>query len=199
MSQHLEIEFKNMLTKYEYNQLKEAFQINENHFFIHENHYFDTADFALKEKGSALRIRQKKGSYEMTLKQPASQGLLETNQILTSNHVHEAFNAGRLPEGLVKMAVEELGVNFNMLAYFGALKTKRAELKYLSGLLVIDYSTYLNMEDYELEYEVEDYETGKEAFSGLLKEYNIPERPTLNKIRRFYEEKYRQSTNFSAE
>ena len=83
LSQNLEIEFKNMLTKEEYESVIKTFHIHESSIYTQENHYFDTADFDLKEKSSALRIRQKDGKFEMTLKQPCKEGLLETNQALT--------------------------------------------------------------------------------------------------------------------
>ncbi|MDP4171017.1 MAG: CYTH domain-containing protein, partial [Bacillota bacterium] len=75
--------------------------------------------------------------------------------------------------------------------YFGTLTTKRAEFPYENGLMVLDYSTYFHKEDYELEYEVNDYETGKNTFAIFLKKFDIPERKTENKIRRFFGQKYK--------
>ena len=67
MSQNIEIEFKNMLTEDEFHKFLTHFQITSTDFFKQENHYFDTKDFALKEHGCALRIREKKDRFEMTL------------------------------------------------------------------------------------------------------------------------------------
>jgi uncharacterized protein YjbK len=191
MSQNIEIEFKNMLTKEEYENLITFFSIKEDDIFTQENHYFDTADFALKEQGSALRIRKKGNEYEMTLKQPAIEGLLETNQVLSKEEASDAITQGLLPSGIIQNLISKMNISFSNLSYFGSLTTKRVEFKFENGLLVLDHSYYLNKEDYEVEYEVESYQHGKQIFLQLLKQHGIPNRETENKIRRFYHQKYK--------
>ncbi|NKE07414.1 MULTISPECIES: CYTH domain-containing protein [Mesobacillus] len=190
MSQNIEIEFKNMLTQDEFQLLRIHFYIEPEQFKKQTNHYFDTNTFALKDKGSALRIREKGSSFELTLKQPAEQGLLETNQMLTASQAQKALSSGQLPEGEVKHAVSKLMQNINSLNYFGSLTTVRAEVEYKGGLIVLDHSYYLNTEDFELEYEVTNEPEGYKVFSKLLEELQIPLRPTDNKIKRFYAKKY---------
>ncbi|RSD29420.1 CYTH domain-containing protein [Mesobacillus subterraneus] len=192
MSQNIEIEFKNMLTEDEFHLLIKHFNLEDTDFKKQVNHYFDTPSFSLKDYGAALRIREKGSKFEMTLKQPAFQGLLETNQDLASDVSREVLSTGTLPGGEVKNAVDSLIENAHELQYFGSLTTVRAELEYKGGLLVLDHSYYLNSEDYELEYEVTDEAEGSKAFSALLKVLNIPMRPTDNKIKRFYAKKYHQ-------
>ena len=192
MSQNIEIEFKNMLTKDEFNFLERFFKIEPEQFKKQINHYFDTNSFTLKDHGSALRIREKGSQFEMTLKQPAEQGLLETNQMLSARQAEEALETGKLPEGEVKDAVLNLIKQTEALQYFGSLTTVRAEFDYKEGLLVLDHSYYLNREDYELEYEVKNESEGYKVFSKLLEELNIPVRPTDNKIKRFFARKYNQ-------
>jgi len=190
MTQQLEIEFKNMLTKTEYDRLLVIFHISGQQIFPQENHYFDTTDFSLKQKSSALRIRKKEDHYEMTLKQPASVGLLETTQKLSEDEAMHAIQTGTLPSGMIESLLEEQGIPFSNLEYFGSLMTNRAEVEYQGGLLVLDHSIYLNKEDFELELEVEDYDTGKVVFLDFLQTFNIPMRETENKIRRFYRQKH---------
>lgn len=190
MSQNIEIEFKNMLTKVEYEKLLKEFNIDMQQIFSQENHYFDTNEFALKTFGSALRIRKKPGGCEMTLKQPADIGLLETNQDLSEEEAFQAIQCNKLPKGKIKQIIEDLGIPFSKLEYFGSLTTNRVEVEYTHGLLVLDHSIYLNNQDYELELEVNDEQHGKEHFLALLEQYRIPVRHTQNKIRRFYEQKY---------
>jgi uncharacterized protein YjbK len=192
MSQNIEIEFKNMLTKEEFNQLKSHFQFKSSDFIKQENHYFDTLDFALKEKGCALRIREKKGRFEMTLKQPHPEGLLETNQILSDEQANVLLNGGQIMDGIVKAQITTLNVNTDDIQYFGSLITDRVEFPYLEGLLVLDFSSYLNVQDYEVEYEVSNRDIGESTFLNLLSKLNIPIRESKNKVRRFYEEKKRQ-------
>ncbi|MFF2446156.1 CYTH domain-containing protein [Neobacillus sp. NPDC058068] len=192
MSQNIEIEFKNMLTKEEYERFLLEFNIDKRQIFSQENHYFDTPDFTLKELGSALRIRKKLQSYEMTLKQPAAVGILETNQTLSYEEAEQAIHSGKLPAGLIQNLLKKENVLFSTIEYFGSLSTNRVELAYKNGLLVLDQSFYLNKEDFELEYEVENYQEGKHVFLELLNQFQIPERKTDNKIRRFYHQKYKQ-------
>ncbi|TDK58522.1 CYTH domain-containing protein [Bacillus salipaludis] len=189
MFQNIEIEFKNMLTKEEYELLLIKFTTVESKLITQENHYFDTKDFALKNEQSALRIRQKGQQFEMTLKQPANIGLLETTQNLTEAEATLAIQEGKLPSGAIKEIISKMDIVFSKLSYFGSLKTNRAEMNYKSGILVLDHSLYLNKEDYELEYEVENEQLGQKIFEELLNQYNIPHRKTENKIQRFYNQK----------
>lgn len=193
MSQNIEIEFKNMLTQMEYERLLKAFNIDKSQIFSQENHYFDTADFALKSIDAALRIRKKADAFEMTLKQPAVVGLIETNQIVTYDEAADSIKLGKLPSGEIQQLIEAQNIPFSKIHYFGSLTTNRVEVEYKNGLLVFDHSSYLTKEDYELEYEVESYSEGLKNFKELLAQFMIPERKTDNKIRRFYQQKYTQS------
>ncbi|PAE39423.1 CYTH domain-containing protein [Bacillus sp. 7884-1] len=189
MSETIEIEFKNLLTKVEYENLLKTFNVKEKDIVMQSNHYFDTPEFALKNLGSALRIREKKNNFELTLKQPAAVGLLETTQLLSAKEFKAAIQQQIFPKGIVQERIEQLKIAFNKIVYFGSLTTKRAEFPYKEGLLVLDHSFYLNKEDYEIEYEVEDFQSGQLVFQGLLNQYEIPIRKTQNKIARFYQQK----------
>ena len=189
MSQSIEIEFKNLLSIEEFNRMISYFQLSDDHFFRQINHYFDTEDFALKNLGCALRIREKKEHFEMTLKQPHPDGLLETTQTLTAKEANALLNGELFMEGVVEAQIESLGIDVTNLVYFGSLTTDRAELSYQNGLLVLDFSSYLNTKDYEVEYEVSNREQGEPIFISLLTELKIPLRKTSNKTQRFYDQK----------
>ncbi|MGA5692180.1 CYTH domain-containing protein [Cytobacillus pseudoceanisediminis] len=191
-NKNIEIEFKNMVNREEFSSLIDFLNIRSEDFSEQENHYFDTPDFLLKAKGSALRIREKNGSFELTLKQPHPKGLLETNENLTESEAAEMIRTGKIPAELIIRSIKELGIETDKLQYFGTLATKRAEKEYMKGLAVLDHSRYLNKEDFELEYEVDNRNEGELTFLNLLKQLNIPVRKTENKIKRFYNEKYRQ-------
>lgn len=191
MSQNIEIEFKNLLTETEFTLLKDYLNMDESQFFKQENHYFDTVQFALKEHGCALRVREKDGQYELTLKEPHSEGLLETNQSLSSKEVKTMLEKHIIIDGPVKDRLRQFHIPLGEMTYFGSLTTKRAEKEYEGGLIVLDYSTYLNHFDYEVEYEVTDFQLGKEVFEKLLTQLKIPIRKTENKIRRFYNAKWK--------
>lgn len=178
--------------KNEYEKIKTHFHLNDNQFFLQENHYFDTVNFELKENKSALRIRKKENQFELTLKQPIVEGLLETNQILTETEANFALYHNQLPNGSIVNLIKELNIDPSNIHFFGTLKTNRAEWEYKNGLLVLDYSSYLNTEDYELEYEVSDRDVGRKIFLELLSSLNIPVRKTENKIKRFYLQKQKK-------
>lgn len=188
MSEQIEIEFKNILTKEEFNHLKERFRIQFEQFAVQKNHYFDTKNFDLKKYNSALRIREKNSSYEMTLKQPLKnqKGLLETNWDLNQMTANRIIKDGGIPDSKIADKIKELTIDPETIHYFGTLTTKRVEVPYKSGLLVLDNSSYFQIEDYEVEFEVTNYEQGKKEFDQLLREANIPKRPTKNKVQRFY-------------
>jgi uncharacterized protein YjbK len=190
VSQNIEIEFKNLLTEEEFLHLKTHFLLDSANFKKQVNHYFDTPSFSLKDHHSALRIREKGSQFEMTLKQPADQGLLETTQLLSAAQADEILSTGKLLDGEVKEDVSKMIDDADELQYFGSLTTERAEFEYKCGLLVLDHSYYLNTEDYEIEYEVTDEAEGFRIFSALLDELKIPVRTTDNKIKRFYTKKY---------
>jgi len=191
-NQNIEIEFKNMLTKEEYELLLPHFQVSEEDLFEQENHYFDTSNFALKANHSALRIRKKEAEYELTLKQPHPDGLLETNKILSKTESDDIFSTGRISDEQISSLLRNMNIDPTSIIYFGSLRTIRAEKKIGNGLLVLDHSFYLKKEDYELEYEVSNREEGKIYFQELLATLKIPVRKTKNKVRRFYDEKYNQ-------
>ncbi|WP_175988449.1 CYTH domain-containing protein [Bacillus sp. Marseille-Q1617] len=191
MSQEIEIEFKNLLAEEEFVQLTKHFKIKETDFTTQENHYFDTPDYQLKDKQSALRIRLKKKIFTLTLKTPVEEGLLETNQPLTVQEADDLLERGVFPDGEVKEFLESLDISPPYIQHFGSLITKRAEIDFEGGLLVFDESSYFDKVDFELEYEVKDYDQGEKIFFDLLKEHGIPKRETENKIKRFYREKVR--------
>ncbi|WP_243291363.1 CYTH domain-containing protein [Bacillus sp. FJAT-47783] len=194
MTQEIEIEFKNLLTKEEFLKLTHYFHLNDSSFVTQHNHYFDTKDFSLKKLGAALRIREKKDRFTLTLKQPAQVGLLETHQLLSEKEVEQAIQHSILPAtGEVIHQLSKLHIKAEDLQFFGTLTTDRAEVLLEEGLIVLDHSRYLKKEDFEIEFEVQDEELGKKRFRSLLQSFHIPIRHTDNKIKRFYLAKYKDS------
>ncbi|MDE5412648.1 CYTH domain-containing protein [Alkalihalobacterium chitinilyticum] len=189
MTREIEIEAKNLLTKDELHRLQRYFSIKDNQFVSQTNHYFETNDFALKGKKSALRIREKNGQYVMTLKQPNEVGLMETNQSVSKEEADRMIETGKLPEGEVKEDIIALNVPLDPFTCLGSLTTSRAEVSYKNQLVVLDISQYFDMMDYELEIEGTSIEAVNSLFERLLQQHDIPKRPTKNKIIRFFERK----------
>lgn len=188
MSQQLEIEFKNMLTKTEYLQLLDYFSATKQEFFTQTNSYFDTVEWNLKNIGAGLRIRLLPQSAELTLKTPEKEGLLETTDSLTLEEGQSLIAAKTIKtDGHVAKKLIELTINPETVALLGTLTTKRFERKTADGLFVLDESQYENSIDYELELEVADYQIGKEVFEEFLTARKLPYRPAKHKIARMIE------------
>ncbi|WP_100011489.1 CYTH domain-containing protein [Lentibacillus sediminis] len=186
MTQEIEIEYKNLLTKQEFDRLLHGIPFPE-HGKTQTNYYFETNDFQLKAHGSALRIREKNGDFRLTLKQPHPDGLLETHDELTEDEARKWLDGQISSKSNTEKQLWELGISPGDLLLYGSLKTERRETSPSDQvLLVLDYSTYNGQFDFELELEATSAAAGKQAFQSLLKTYNIPERETPNKIKRFF-------------
>ena len=100
MSEHLEIEFKTLVSPQDFKRLIDHFAI-QNGLFTQTNHYFDTDDFQLKAQRMGLRIRVLADRGELTLKVPAPEGLLEINDPLSLETANHFIKRNHLPtEGL---------------------------------------------------------------------------------------------------
>lgn len=185
MNQEVEIEYKNLLTKSEFDHLLIQYPFPEK-ANIQTNYYLETTDFLLKEKGCALRIRESNNRYVLTLKEPHEYGLLETHDTLTEEEMHRILHDDTLVNKDVSNRLYALDVPLSSLHYFGKLTTKRKETKFDHALLVLDHSIYNNTDDYELEVEAPTESIGIQVFEQLLQKQGIQKRITPNKIERFF-------------
>ena len=186
MTQEIEIEFKNMLTKAQYEALLEHFHIQPEQIHYQVNHYFDTEQWHLKQLKSGLRIRQIGNRYECTLKEKTTNNAhLETTDPITSEQAAQYLNGALLETPLVGKRLEALHIPIEQLKTFGSLATNRVELSYKGGILVFDHSTYINQQDYEVEYEAVDEETGQMIFDEFLATHQIKKNYAQKKIARF--------------
>ncbi|CEI84537.1 putative triphosphatase YjbK [Oceanobacillus oncorhynchi subsp. incaldanensis] len=188
MSQEVEIEFKNLLTTQEYNQLAEAL-FSQAETIEQTNYYFETPSFDLKGNHSALRIRKKNETYTLTLKEPHPDGLLETHDKL-SEEAFLSWTSGSPTEAPnVLKQLQEMSVDVSSLTYLGKMTTLRKERPYQDTLIVLDKSMYLDAVDAELELEAASRDHGEKVFKSLLGNYEIPFRETPAKIARFFNQK----------
>jgi len=183
LSNQIEIEFKNLLTKEEFQNLCHAFSIRETDFHTQTNTYFDTPDFNLRDEKIGFRLRVLDGRNELTLKTPGldAHTMVETTELI-SNEERSLI----LEQGFIETKrFSSFSALPPLLHAFGSLKTNRTEFTYEGGLLVLDHSHYMQQEDFEVEYEVEEVELGRKRFLELLSKYDIPLRQTDKKIARF--------------
>lgn len=186
MTQQLEIEFKNLLTKQQYEHLLQEFSIQENAIHRQTNHYFDTPSQAIKKRQSGLRIRQIDNYYECTLKEKSAEHThIETTDVLTAEQAQQMLEGQGFYAQEVAKKLTLYHIPLNELAVFGSLTTDRVEIPYKDGLLVFDHSFYLQCDDYEVEYESKDATKGNVIFNDFLQQYHIEKKVTEKKIARF--------------
>ncbi|TCD46399.1 CYTH domain-containing protein [Streptococcus sp. X16XC17] len=179
---HLEIEYKTLLTEKEYQILLADFA--DVTPVEQTNYYIDTPDEQIKKSRSSLRIRILENRAELTLKVPQEIGNLEYNQELsieTAQHLVQHFI---LPDGSIKELLVEKNIDLDKLIVWGHLTTKRLEKESEIGLMALDANRCSHHKDFELEVEVSDAPAGKIAFDDYLKSKGISFKYASSKVAR---------------
>ncbi len=182
----LEIEFKNLLTADEHHTLYHTFfKTEEKQSLL--NYYIDTENLDLRKNTLLLRIRVTAGEQMMTLKAPTEKGILEFNaEVDYDLSTARKMSHNDLPE-IITHELKTRNIDVDDLIIYGSLTTERFETGYKDGLLVLDQSSFLGTQDFEIEYEVTDYDQGETRFDNLLESYKIERRPEMTKSERFYQ------------
>ena len=181
---HLEIEYKTLLDKEEYQSLLPLFADTE--LVVQTNHYIDTPDQLMSKEKMALRVRTFTDQAELTLKVPEAVGHFEYNQNLSPEETEAILQHQQFPDGEIKNLLISKEIPVEQLAVWGSLTTERFEKETAAGLVALDHSLYLDTEDYELEIEVETAEQ-EENFHQFIKEHGIVYKAAKNKIARLAE------------
>ena len=172
MSNAIEIEAKALINVEDYRKLVKRFP--ESPRYTQTNHYIDTDDLALAKAGIALRIREKNGLFELTMKTPLSQGLLEKSVPITMNEFCALRDFGEFPKCDLRRFLTMLDFNVDDLHILTSLSTERIDVEYEGGLLSIDRNAYSGKVDYEVELEFNNLDGAKKILGALLEECGIP-------------------------
>ena len=105
MEKNLEIEYKMLLSETLFNQLMNDF---EGHTYSQTNYYLTSIE--LSALRYSLRIREKEGYYEMTLKIPEKNGRLEHNLEITKEDL-EMIQKGEIPDNEITRLLSNKGFN----------------------------------------------------------------------------------------
>ena len=170
MSTYLEIEYKILLSEVMYHQILSDYRLDIINQYTQTNYYImhqllDTHRFM-------LRIREKQGTYELTLKEPMKEGNLETNLTLTKDEaiaiLHKQYIKNSIFEKLsfLSIPVQDFDTTHSM-------QTLRTDINHPLGILSLDKNYYQDVIDYELELEVHDNKLGQQAFVQLLNTYGV--------------------------
>ena len=184
----IEKEFKNLLTKEQYDSLVEDYKDVFTKDVTQTNSYYDYNGL-LQEHKMALRIRivEGKETGEITLKIPQSSlEVLEFTEVLPVDLLNQFNNDKQftLPPSIQK-ALEKEGVFLQTVMQTALLTTHRLEGALSENeWLVLDESHYNGKVDFEMEMEVRSLELGEPVFLGILAKYNIKRRQAESKIKR---------------
>lgn len=171
MSNAIEIEAKALVGPTDYEKLRSLYKDYPS--YTQTNYYVDDDSFLLRKEGFALRVREKEGLYEMTLKTPLSQGLLEKN-CAWSKATFEAFEKdGIFPDGDIKRFLTMLDIDVSTLRIKTSLTTCRVDVPYLNGKLSIDKNDYSGKTDYEVELEFNNLRDAESNLKELLEKNGI--------------------------
>jgi uncharacterized protein YjbK len=172
MSNAIEIEAKVLLTKHDYEKLVTLYRGFG--AYTQTNYYVDDDKATLRKEGIALRVREKNGLYEMTLKAPLSQGLLEKNCTWTKGTFETFQRSNVFPTGDIKRFLTMLDIDTEILKIKTALTTKRIDVPYEGGKLSIDENHYSGITDYEVELEYNNEDDAQKKLKELLEANAIP-------------------------
>ena len=130
---HLEIEYKTLLTKDEYNRLAVLFS----HVtpVTQTNYYIDTPQGDMRNKRLSLRIRTLPTHGELTLKIPEKVGNMEYNVTMDCSEAKAMTKSLDFPECQIKSILLERGVKLEDLTILGHLTTTRREYQTNLGLM----------------------------------------------------------------
>lgn len=172
MSNAIEIEAKALVKKSDYEKIVALFQTYPS--YCQTNYYIDDGKSLLRKEGIGLRVREKGGLYEMTLKTPLSQGLLEKSCVWTKKMFADFRDSSVFPDGDIKRFLTMLDIDVSALKIKTSLMTKRIDVPYEGGKLSIDENHYSGQVDYEIELEYNNEPDAESLLKDLLEKNGIP-------------------------
>lgn len=173
---HLEIEFKTLLNKDKYLEMKEYFK--QAIVIRQSNHYYKYSDESVL---ISTRIREINHSFTLTFKQDCAQGRMETN-FADIDSIDRAFEKKEVKAFLVE---HHLHASFVPI---GTLNTTRLLIIEDHQEICLDENKYAGITDYELEVEsIDDATAAQERFDELILKFDIKEKKSISKFTRYLE------------
>lgn len=188
MAKELEVTFRTLLSKNEYNRLSTLFEDKPAN--LQTNYYFDTTRFSLKAAEIVLRVR-KREEYELTLRRKKGYNRVELTSTITEEQFNNFVETGEIPSLEIQAELGEL-VKGQKIVNYMSLSTYRIFFPHKHGILAIDKCEYLGEIDYELEFQATNREIGKRDFIETVKELGIMYKKGETKIKRAYDALKRQ-------
>ncbi len=148
-----EYELKVMLNSDEYLMILKDYKSES---FFQKNYYFDTVNFDLVKNRIVVRIREKNGFYELTVKTQGSEfekvGVISSKEKTVNIERKIAID---LISGKLEFDLPSEILKYGKLENIGILETLRSKV-FIEGFpaLELDKNMYLGNIDFELEWEI---------------------------------------------
>lgn len=161
LSETREYELKLMLIPEEYRAIDSMFPGEKT---VQVNTYFDTPDFRLHDKKTVVRLRERSGRFELTVKtlnkEKGREGAIDITErtIILDDKEASMLLSGKMDIGMYLTAFAD--ITAEGLAAIGSLVTTRKLIQLSGGLppAELDESIYCGRTDHELEWEISDEE-----------------------------------------
>jgi uncharacterized protein YjbK len=167
MNTNKEIEYKILLDEKTFSNILSAYPDHKSYTQI--NYYLTSKE--LQEKKYALRVREKEGRYELTLKIPQGFAKMEYNLDISENIAKEIL-ADHMPKNDITDVLEEHGIDPSLIIHNASLKTIRHDIILDYGVLSLDENFYNQKHDFEMEFELTD-EKGHQQFNELKEQFHL--------------------------
>lgn len=169
MEKNIETEYKMMLDRSIFDRILSD---HKGHKVYTQTNYYLTSK-ELSDKLYSLRLREKEGYYEMTLKKPTeTMAKIEMNLELSKEEFERIKNEEYIDNDIFRLLKSE-GFHIDTIKQAYSLKTIRHDIPLQYGLLSLDENYYNSCHDYELEFELSDLVHGPEEFKQLLNTYQL--------------------------
>ncbi len=180
--ENIEIEFKNSLTREQFEHLCTIFPLKQ---IIQKSTYLDTSDICLLRKRIALRIRETNQGIKLTIKHEFDNYIKEVTDEISSEEVQMIIETGKIKSKIINEYLYEQGIKDKFYKVTATFVTDRRFCDLEEGKLFLDKTIFENdSTDYELEVEYDNYEQGKVKFHKLLTKYDLERQKTEHKISR---------------
>lgn len=170
MNEHIEIEYKILLSQETFHRILIYYQNQITHDYIQTNYYLTHP--ILNKKKYMLRVREKHNHFELTLKRPYQNYLIETNVSLNSQEKEAILQHQPLSNEITDI-LEKDGIRILDLECQFSLTTHRYDIPLKEGMLSLDDNTYLEQHDYELEFEVYHEKEGYAQFLEIIQLFQL--------------------------
>lgn len=184
MSKNIEIEVRANLDKEEYDKILSSF--NKDKTYTQTNYYIDNKSCSFSSEKYGLRIRNKNGNFELTLKEKSGDDYIEINQEITVKVKENMVNPGYFPSGEVKDYLLKCNVtNIDDLYIVCELKTTRIDIKFNDTIISLDKNEYLGIIDYNIECESIGNNNVEHELIKFLKTFDIEyKKSSLTKLQK---------------